>query len=86
MPPRLFLSKPDPNSPMVFIDGGRLGSSVVVYSPFGKNDEPRPISSEVYEIEGSAQFKELFTVIMPLDSTPGMFNLLSGHLYVVHYG
>lgn len=69
---------------MVFTDGGHLGSSVVICSPFGKNDEPRPVSSEVYEIEGSAPFKELFTVIMSLDSISGMFNLLSGCLYVVN--
>ena len=52
MPPRLFLFKSDPYSPTVFTDGGHLGSLVVIYFPFGENDEPGPISSEVYETEG----------------------------------
>jgi hypothetical protein len=52
MTPRRFFSKPDPNSPMVFTDGGCLGSSEVLYSPFGENDKSSPVSSEVYETEG----------------------------------
>lgn len=42
-----------------------------------------PIKSVSHEEEESAQFKELFVVIMALDSTPEPFSLFPDSLYVV---
>ena len=42
-----------------------------------------PIKSVFHEEEESAQFKELFVVIMALDSTPEPFGLFPDSLYVV---
>lgn len=40
------------------------------------------MGSEVYKLEGSAQVKGLFAVIMALDSIPGTFYLFSDSLYM----
>ena len=40
------------------------------------------MGSEVYKLEGSAQVKELFAVIMTLDFIPGGYNLFCDSLYV----
>jgi hypothetical protein len=45
---------------------------------------PSPIKSDLQEIEGSAQFKELFAVDMALDMISESFNLFFDSLYVVN--
>lgn len=37
-----------------------------------------------HEVEGFAQFKELFAVVMALDFIPKPFNLFSDSLYIVN--
>ena len=43
-----------------------------------------PIKPIFHEVEGSAQFKELFAIFMALDFIPEPFNLFSDSLYVVN--
>lgn len=79
-PPKLFLSAPDPKAPTIFTDGGKLGASMVIFPP--KKTEPSHTLSQ--EIQGSAQFKELFTVALALQTVPDTFNLFSDSLYVIN--
>ena len=59
---------------------GHLGVSLVVFSPLLQGEEPMAIKSIFHEEEESAQFKELFVIIMALDSIPEPFNLFSDSL------
>lgn len=83
-PPQLFLSSPNPNYPTLFTDDGRLGSSSVVSPPFSSDKGPSPIKSDLQEIEGSAQFKEFFAVVIVLGMISVSFNLFSSSLYVIN--
>ena len=69
-PPRLFLTWPDPEFLTVFMDGGCLWASVVIYPPLQKEQKPTPLRTISYEVEGLPQFKELFAVVLALYSIP----------------
>lgn len=49
-----------------------------------QGEEPVPIKSVSQKVKGSAQFKELFAVVMALDAMQESLNLFSDRLYVVN--
>lgn len=67
-PPTIFQPHPNPEFLTVFTNGGCFGASIVVFPPLRRGEEPIPIKTISREVEGSAQFKELFAVVMALDA------------------
>ena len=83
--PQLFLFKPIPNALNVFTDGGKSGAAVVVFRPPQQSQQANQHIQKYFEpCEGSAQFKELFAVVMALTNVPEPINLFSDSLYVVN--
>ena len=83
--PQLFLFKPMPDALSVFTDGGKNGAAVVVFQPPQQSQQPDEHIWEYFgPCEGSAQFKELFAVVMALTNVPEPINLFSDSLYVVN--
>ena len=83
--PQLFLFKPIPNALNVFTDGGKSGAAVVVFwTPQQSQQANQHIQKYFEPCEGSAQFKELFAVVMALTNVPEPINLFSDSLYVVN--
>lgn len=68
----------------MFTNGGHLGSFLVIFPPLLWEEDPISIMSISHEVEGFAQFKELFAVVMALDFIPEPFNLFSDSLYIVN--
>ena len=68
-----------------FSDGGKNGAAAVVFQPPQLSQQPDERIREYFgPCEGSAQFKELFAVVMVLTKVPEPMNLFSDSLYVVN--
>ena len=83
--PQLFLFKPIPDALNAFSDGGKSGAAAVVCQPPQQSQQPDAHIREYFgPCGGSAQFKELFAVVMALTNVPEPINLFSDSLYVVN--
>ena len=70
---------------MFFSDGGKNGAAVIMFQPPQQSQQPDEHIREYFgPCEGSAQFKELFAVVMVLTKVPEPMNLFSDSLYVVN--
>ena len=83
--PMLFITQADPSFHTAFTDGGKVGASVVIFPPHSDTDRtPTPQKSLIHLVQGSAQFKELYAVVLALSTIKGPLNLFSDSLYVVN--
>ena len=74
-----------PDALNAFTDGGKHGAAAVVFQPPQQSQQPdQHIRKYFGPCEGSAQFKELFAVVMVLTKVPEPMNLFSDSLYVVN--
>ena len=82
--PQLFLFKPIPDALNVFTDGGKHGATVVFQPPQQSQQPDQHIRKYFGPCEGSAQFEELFAVVMVLTKAPEPMNPFPDSLYVVN--
>lgn len=83
--PTLFVPRADPSYHTAFTDGGKIGASAVIFPPHPSNKGSlTPQESLTHEVQGSAQFKELYAVVLALSRVEGPLNLFSDSLYVVN--
>lgn len=76
------MAEADPSFHTVFTYRGKIGAAIAIFLPHMQGQEvPKTV---VHCVQGSAQFKELYAIVLALKTIQGPFSLFTNSLYLAN--